>query len=169
MPQHSSSNTLPTTHQPRYEGAVDGKPHRIGIAVARFNSHVTGALLDACVTQLKARGVPASHIESVSVPGALELPVALQRMAARQLEMKPRYSALIALGAIIRGETYHFEVVSNESASGLMELSLDTGIPIANGVLTTNTEAQAMDRVAVKGAECADVALELANLFVELK
>jgi 6,7-dimethyl-8-ribityllumazine synthase len=162
-------NTLRTTFKPRHDVSADGKPFRIGIAVARFNEPVTSALFNSCVAQLIARGVASEHIESVSVPGALELPVALQRMASREFESRPRFAALIALGAVIRGETYHFEVVSNESARGLMELSMDSGIPVANGVLTTNTDEQAMDRVKVKGAECADVALELANLFVDLK
>jgi 6,7-dimethyl-8-ribityllumazine synthase len=160
---------LNTTFKPRHDASYDGKPHRVAIAVARFNEPVTAALFDSCVAQLIARGVGPQYIESVSVPGALELPVALQRMAAREFESRPRFSALIALGAVIRGETYHFEVVSNESARGLMELSMDSGIPVANGVLTTNTDEQALDRVKIKGAECADVALELANLFCELR
>jgi 6,7-dimethyl-8-ribityllumazine synthase len=95
----------------------------------------------------------------VSVPGSLEAPLALQRLAATE-----RYDALIALGAVIRGETHHFEVVANESAAGLMQVALDTGIPVANGILTTDTEAQAEARAAPKGRDCAEVAVEMANL-----
>ncbi len=156
------------TLQTTFKQNLNGKGMRIGVAVSRFNEPVITALFNACVAQLKARGVAESDIETLSVPGALELPIALQRMARRELGSKPRYHALIALGAVIRGETYHFEVVSNESSRGIMEVSLDVGIPIANGVLTVQTDEQAHARVGVKGAECADVAIELANLMTEL-
>jgi 6,7-dimethyl-8-ribityllumazine synthase len=93
------------------------------------------------------------------VPGALEAPLALQKLANTE-----KYDALIALGAVIRGETYHFEIVANESASGLMQVQLDSGVPVANGILTADTEEQARKRAAQKGRDCAEVAVEMANL-----
>jgi len=130
---------------------------RIGIARSRFNENIGLALLDACRKRLAELDVVA--IEVVSVPGALEVPLALQKLA-----NTGKYDALIALGAVIRGETYHFEIVADESASGLMQVQLDGGIPVANGILTTDTEAQAQARAAQKGRECAEVAVEMANL-----
>ena len=113
--------------------------------------------------ELAKLGVNASEVRVVSVPGALEIPLALQKLA-----NTGKFDALIALGAVIRGETYHFEVVSNESASGIMTVGLDSGVPIANGVLTTENEAQALARVAPKGADCAQAAVEMANLLKKL-
>jgi 6,7-dimethyl-8-ribityllumazine synthase len=117
-------------------------------------------LLSGCIESLRKHGVADDDVLLVSVPGALELPLALQRLA-----QTGRFHALVALGAVIRGETYHFEVVSNESASGIMSVQLETGIPIANGVLTTENDEQAEVRMAVKGAECAQAAIEMANLL----
>ncbi len=142
------------------EPKLDGTGLRIGIAMARFNRDVGEGLLSGCTAALRKHGVADESVLIVSVPGALELPLVLQRLA-----HSGRFDALVALGAVIRGETYHFEVVSNESASGIMSVQLDTGIPIANGVLTTETDEQAEVRMAQKGAECAEAAIEMANLL----
>ncbi|HLB16270.1 MAG TPA: 6,7-dimethyl-8-ribityllumazine synthase [Burkholderiales bacterium] len=138
----------------------DGAGLKVGIVRARFNEPIGVVALEACLGRLADLGVAGADITVVSVAGALEAPLALQRLAATQ-----RYDALIALGAVIRGETHHFEVVANESASGLMQVQLDTGIPVANGILTTDTEPQAEARAAPKGRDCADVAVEMANLL----
>ena len=130
---------------------------RIGIVRSRFNENIGLAMLDACRARLAELGV--AEIGVVSVPGALEAPLALQKLANTE-----KYDALIALGAVIRGETYHFEIVADESASGLMQVQLDSGIPIANGILTTDSEAQAQARAAQNGRECAEVSVEMANL-----
>lgn len=139
---------------------LSGAGLRIGVVMSRFNSEVTEALLSACTAELRERGVAPKDVLIVTVPGALEIPVALQKLA-----LTGKYDALIALGAVIRGETYHFEVVANESAAGIMSVQLDTGLPIANGVLTTDNEDQAMRRTAQKGKEAAQVAIEMANLL----
>ena len=138
----------------------DGAGLKVGIVRARFNEPIGVVALEACLGRLADLGVAGADITVVSVAGALEAPLALQRLAATQ-----RYDALIALGAVIRGETYHFEVVANESASGLMQVQLDAGVPVANGILTTDTEAQAEARAAPKGRDCAEVAVEMANLL----
>lgn len=142
------------------EPNLNGAGLRIGIAMARFNKEVGEGLLSGCIAALRRHGVADADVLLVSVPGALELPLALQRLA-----QSGRFDALVALGAVIRGETYHFEVVSNESASGIMGVQLDTGVPIANGVLTTENDEQAEVRMAVKGGECAEAAIEMANLL----
>jgi len=142
------------------EPKLDGTGLRIGIAMARFNHDVGEGLLSGCTAALRKHGVADASVLIVTVPGALELPLVLQRLA-----HSGRFDALVALGAVIRGETYHFEVVSNESASGIMNVQLDTGIPIANGVLTTENDEQAEARMAQKGAECAEAAIEMANLL----
>jgi 6,7-dimethyl-8-ribityllumazine synthase len=140
-----------------------------GLAVAivwsRFNEDVVRELLTACDRELVNLGVAPADIDVVSVPGALEIPLALQALALRTRGFGRRYDALVALGAVIRGETYHFEVVSNESARGIVEVQLETGVPVANAVLTTSTEEQARERASVKGAEAARVAIEMANLL----
>ena len=142
----------------------DGRGLHIGIVWSRFNEDIVRELLTACDKELVALGVDAADIDVVSVPGALEIPLALQAMALeRRGFASRRYDALIALGAVVRGETYHFEVVANESARGILDVQLETGVPIANGVLTSNTEEQARVRAAVKGAESARVAVEMAN------
>ncbi len=138
----------------------DGAGLKVGIVRARFNEPIGVVALEACLGRLAELGVAGADITVVAVPGSLEVPLALQRLAATE-----SYDALIALGAVIRGETYHFEAVANESASGLMQVQLDTGIPVANGILTTDTEAQAEARAAPKGRDCADVAVEMANLL----
>jgi len=143
---------------------TNGAGLRVGIVWSRFNEPIVQALLTACDRQLVELGVAAKDIDVVSVPGALEIPIALQSMALERRGLGGRrYDALIALGAIIRGETYHFEVVSNESARGILDVQLETGIPVANAVLTTNTEEQANARAVEKGAEAARVAVEMAN------
>ncbi len=141
------------------KSALDGEGLRIGIVRARFNEPIGVAALETCLARLGELGVAAGDITVMSVPGALEAPLLLQKLAATET-----YDALIALGAVIRGETYHFQVVANESASGLMQLQLDTGIAVANGILTTDTEEQARVRAGPKGRDCAEVAVEMANL-----
>ena len=142
------------------EPGLSGKGLRVGIVIGRFNREIGEGLLTSCAAALARHGVAESDVHVVTVPGALEIPLALQKMA-----NTGRFDALIALGAVIRGETYHFEVVSNEAASGITAVALDTGLPIANGVLTTNDEAQAIARMATKGEECALVAIEMAILL----
>ena len=142
---------------------LDGAGLRVGIVVSRFNREIGEALLASCTAALARHGVRASDTRVVTVPGALETPLALQKMA-----NTGRFDALIALGAVIRGETYHFEVVSNESASGITAVALDTGVPVANGILTTDNEAQARERVGEKGADCAAAAIEMARLMKKL-
>ncbi|MGB7540426.1 MAG: 6,7-dimethyl-8-ribityllumazine synthase [Burkholderiales bacterium] len=129
---------------------------RVGIVRSRFNESIGLSMLEACRRRLAELGV--ADVTVVSVPGALEAPLALQMLANTE-----KCDALIALGAVIRGDTYHFEIVASESASGLMQVQLDSGIPVANGILTTDTEAQAEARAAQKGGDCADVAVEMAN------
>jgi 6,7-dimethyl-8-ribityllumazine synthase len=143
---------------------MTGEDLRIGIVQARFNADVGHGLLSSCLAELKRLGVADEDILHVTVPGALEIPLALQKMAETQ-----QFDALIALGAVIRGETYHFELVSNESAAGITRIGLDYGIPIANAVLTTETDEQAEVRMAEKGADAAKVAVEMANLLMALE
>jgi 6,7-dimethyl-8-ribityllumazine synthase len=147
--------------------AMDLKGEGLAVAIvwSRFNEEVVRELLTACDRELVNLGVAPADIDVVSVPGALELPLALQALALRTRGFGRRYDALVALGAVIRGDTYHFEVVSNESARGILDVQLETGIPIANAVLTTSTEEQARERASVKGAEAARVAVEMANLL----
>lgn len=142
-----------------YETDLDGRGVRIGIVQARFNADIGHGLLSACLAELKHLGVEEEDVLHVTVPGALEIPLALQKMAQTM-----QFDALIALGAVIRGETYHFELVSNESGAGITRVGLDFGIPIANAVLTTETDEQAEVRMAEKGADAARVAIEMANL-----
>jgi 6,7-dimethyl-8-ribityllumazine synthase len=146
------------------EAGTEGEGMRIGIVVARFNADIGDGLLASCTAELTRLGVSPDDVTIVSVPGALEAPLILQQMA-----VSDGYDALIALGAVIRGETYHFEIVSNESARGIMAVQLDTGIPIANGILTTENDDQATARMAQKGADCAAVAVEMANLLREVE
>ena len=149
---------------------LKGHGLRIGIVWSRFNEELVRVLLTAADKQLVELGVDAANIDVVSVPGALEIPLALQTMALERRGFTgSRYHALIALGAVVRGETYHFEVVANESARGILDVQLETGIPVANGVLTTEDEAQAAARAPVKGAEAARVAVEMARHKAGLK
>ncbi len=142
----------------------DGKGLRIGIVMGRFNGDVGDGLLSACSAALVKHGVAKKDMRIVSVPGALEIPLTLKAMA-----ISGKYDALIALGAVIRGETYHFEIVSNESARGITEVQLETGMPVANGILTTDTDDQAEARMAEKGADCALAAIEMAHLLKRLQ
>jgi len=142
-----------------HRGSLDGDGVRVAVVQARFNDTVCDGLRDACVAELLRLGVLAEDIFVCSVPGALEIGITLQRLA-----RTGEFDALIALGAVIRGETYHFEVVSNESAAAIQRVSLDESIPIANGVLTCETDAQAEARIVGKGADCARAAIEMAHL-----
>jgi 6,7-dimethyl-8-ribityllumazine synthase len=147
-----------------FESNLVGEGLRIGIVQARFNADVGHGLLSSCLAELKRMGVADEDILHVTVPGALEIPLALQKMAETQ-----QFDALVALGAVIRGETYHFELVANESGAGITRIGLDYGIPIANAVLTTETDEQAEVRMAEKGADAARVAVEMANLLLALE
>ena len=138
---------------------LDGTGKKVGVVLSRFNSNIGDGLLAACYAELLKLGVAAEDIRIATVPGALETPLILQHMA-----LSERFDALIALGAIIRGETYHFEVVANESARGISEVQLNTGVPVANAVLTTEDDDQALARMQIKGAEAAQVAIEMAHL-----
>ena len=142
---------------------MNGKKLTIGIVQARFNTAVTDTLAQACKAELLALGVQERNIDLVQVPGALEVPVALMAMAE-----KLKYDALIALGCIIRGETYHFELVANESGAGVSRVALDYQLPIANAILTTENLAQAQARQTDKGRDAARVAVEMANLLEAL-
>ena len=143
---------------------LNGDGVRVGIVQSRFNAPVCEGLRDACLAELLKLGVAPEHVLLATVPGALEIPVMLQKMAE-----SAQFDALIALGAVIRGETYHFELVANESGAGISRVALDSGIPIANAVLTTDTDAQALARMAEKGADAARVAVEMANLAAMLE
>ena len=133
---------------------------RVGIVMARFNLNIGEGLLSACTDELLQLGVARSDIRIVTVPGALEIPLVLQTMA-----NSGDYDALVALGAVIRGETYHFELVSNEMGAGVTRIGLDTGLPIANGVLTTEDDDQAIARMREKGSDCARTVVEMSNLL----
>lgn len=142
---------------------LDGRKLYIGIVQARFNASITNALAAACLAELAALGVQDKHITHVQVPGALEVPVALQALAE-----KDQFDALIALGCIVRGETYHFELVANESGAAISRIALDYQVPVANAILTTETMDQAIARQTDKGRDAAQVAVEMANLLNEL-
>jgi 6,7-dimethyl-8-ribityllumazine synthase len=144
--------------------SLAGAGMRIAIVWSRFNEDLVRTLVTACDRQLLELGVASTDIDVVSVPGALEIPLALQTLALERRGLAGRrYDALVALGAVVRGDTYHFEIVANESARGILDVQLETGVPVANGVLTTDTEEQAQARAADKGAEAARVAVEMAN------
>jgi 6,7-dimethyl-8-ribityllumazine synthase len=145
------------------EQNLNGKGLRIGIVQSRFNTPVCEGLLGACRAQLVQSGVAENDITLATVPGALEIPLVLQAMA-----QSKKFDALIALGAVIRGDTYHFEVVSNESARCVGDVQLQCGVPIANAILTTDTDEQAEVRMSVKGAEAALVAIEMVHLLKAL-
>ena len=142
---------------------LQGQGLSIGIVQARFNEGVTHALAAACIAELQVHGVQAAHIHHVKVPGALEVPLALQALAETE-----NYDALIALGCIIRGETYHFELVANESGAAVTRLALDYRIPIANAILTTENLPQAQARQDEKGRDAARVAIEMAKLLDDI-
>ena len=142
---------------------IRGAGRRVGIVVSRFNAPIVDVLLGGAVKALAEAGVAQNDILVVTVPGALETPLALQRLA-----QSDDFDALVALGAVIRGETYHFEIVAEQSAAGVAGVQLEFGVPIGNGILTTENETQAMARAATKGYEAAQAALELANLLVAI-
>ena len=152
------------------KGKLDSGDHRlqggeltIGMVQARFNEEITNALAAACKAELLALGVLEEHLDHVLVPGALELPLALQALAETA-----KYDALVALGCIIRGETYHFELVANESGAGVSRIAMDYQLPIANAILTTENIGQAVARQTEKGRDAARVAVEMANLMEDI-
>ena len=138
----------------------DGADLRIGIVQARFNEWAGRALMEACVSELVTLGVDEGDVTHLTVPGSLEIPVALAKLASTE-----DFDALIALGCVIRGETFHFEVVSNESARGVAQVALTYGVPVANGIITAESDDQARARVGEKGRDAARVAVEMANLL----
>lgn len=153
MTPHQVTNVPP--------GALpDGRGLRLAIVQSRFNPQIVDRMTAFCMAELQACGVEADDIAVLKVPGALEIPLTLQSLAQTR-----RFHALVAIGAVIRGETYHFEVVANESCRGVMDVSLDTGLPIANAILTTENEAQALARVEDKARDAARVAVEMARVL----
>jgi 6,7-dimethyl-8-ribityllumazine synthase len=147
----------------RVEGALDGEPRGVAVVVARFNGEVTSRLLEAALGELEAHGVAQDAITVVPVPGAFELPLAAMAFAKTR-----RFSCVVALGCVIRGETPHFDYVAGEAASGLQLAALETGVPVSFGVLTCDTAEQAEARID-KGAEAVRSALEMADLFAQLR
>ena len=149
------------------EGKLDGSGLAVGIAVARFNQLVTGQLLSGALETLRRCGVADDKVDVAWVPGSMELPVVAQRMAKSR-----RYDAVICLGAVIRGETPHFDYVAGEAAKGIARVALDTGVPVIFGVLTTENTQQALERSGVKsgnkGADAALAAVEMARLLAAL-
>lgn len=150
------TNTTYSELDPAYQG----QDLRIGIVMSRFNKDICDGLLSACERELLRLGVSKQNILLVNVPGALEHPLALKKMA-----QSGKFDALVAIGAIVRGETYHFEVVANESARGITDVQLQTGIPIANAILTVENDDQGYFRMMEKGTDAARVAIEMANLM----
>jgi 6,7-dimethyl-8-ribityllumazine synthase len=145
------------------EGAPSGEGRTVGVVVARFNGEITNRLLSSALDALAEQGVPQEAVTVMPVPGAFELPLAAMAMAKTR-----RYSCIVALGAVVRGETPHFDYVAGEAASGLQLAALETGVPVAFGVLTTDTVAQAEARVD-KGAEAVRTALEMADVFTQVR
>ena len=146
------------------EPSLAGRGLRVGVVQSRLNEEIGEGLRSGCLAELARLGVADADICLTTVPGALEVPLTLQAMA-----QSGRFDALVALGAVIRGETYHFEIVANESARGITDVQLNTGIPIANAVLTTENDDQALVHMVQKGTEAAQVAVEMANLLKALK
>jgi 6,7-dimethyl-8-ribityllumazine synthase len=144
-----------------FDPALNGEGMKIGIVMSRFNKDICEGLLSACEIELARLGV--IDVLLVNVPGALEHPLALQKMA-----QSGKFDALIAIGAVVRGDTYHFEVVSNESSRGILDMQLQTGVPVANAILTVDTEEQGHVRMHEKGRDAARVAVEMANLLKKL-
>ena len=146
-----------------FKPEINGTGLRIGIVKARFNENIGEGLFNACVKELMDKGVAEEDILFITVPGALEVPLALQMLCQSE-----EFDALIALGAVIRGETYHFDLVSNESGAGITKVGLDHNMPIANAILTCENDEQAIARMAEKGADAARVAIEMACLYEAL-
>ena len=145
------------------EGSPSGEGRTVGIVIARFNGEITNRLLASALDALAEQGVPQEAVTVMPVPGAFELPLAAMAMAKTR-----RYSCIVALGAVIRGETPHFDYVAGEAASGLQLAALETGVPVAFGLLTTDTTAQAEARID-KGAEAVRTALEMADVFTQVR
>ena len=145
------------------EGTPSGEGRTVGVVIARFNGEITDRLLESALNALGEQGVAREAVTVMPVPGAFELPLAAMAMAKTR-----RYSCIVALGAVIRGETPHFDYVAGEAASGLQLAALETGVPVAFGVLTTDTVAQAEARIG-KGAEAARTALEMADVFTQVR
>ncbi|HEX3397183.1 MAG TPA: 6,7-dimethyl-8-ribityllumazine synthase [Steroidobacteraceae bacterium] len=158
---------MPNDQPKTIEGELLARDLRFAIVAARFNDFVVEALIRGALDALKRHGVAEKQIELVRVPGAFDIPI-----VARKLALSHRYEALIALGCVIRGQTPHFDYVAGECAGGIARIALETGVPIAFGVLTTDTAEQAMDRAGGKagnkGADASLVALEMANLLRRL-
>ena len=142
---------------------LDGHGVVVGIVRARFNDAITARMAEACQAELLRLGVQPKHVTLITVPGALEVPIALKALADSE-----DYDALVAIGCVIRGETYHFELVANESGAGVSRVALDHQIPIANAILTVENEAQALARADDKARDAAQVAVEMANLLEDL-
>ena len=142
---------------------LDGEGLRVAIVRARFNDGITRALEAACLAELAALGVAGKHVKQVSVPGALEIPLVLKVLAESE-----EHDALVAIGCVIRGETYHFELVANESGAGVTRVALDNQLPVVNAILTVDNEAQALARVEEKGRDAARAAVEMANQMEQL-
>ena len=162
-PEHASGELRIPDGYGVIEGQPSGSSRAVGIVVARFNGELTSALLTRALDELERAGVGREAVTVIPVPGAFELPLAAMALAKTR-----RYSCIVALGAIVRGETPHFEFVASEAASGLQLAGLETGVPVAFGVLTTDTEQQAHERLD-KGAEAARTALEMADVFTQLR
>lgn len=142
---------------------LDGAAKKVGIVLSRFNAPIGDNLLKGAYLALREQGIPDTSVLLVTVPGALEAPLALQYLA-----QTAKFDALVALGAVIRGETYHFEIVANESAAGVSSVALEFGVPVGNGILTTENDEQALARAEQKGYEAVVAALEMANLRVAI-
>ena len=163
LPEHLLSSSERSHRTELRISPEDAQELRIGIVQARFNEDITNELKNACVHELLARGVLESNITLIEVPGALEIPLALQTLA--QMDEPQTFHALVAVGCVIRGETFHFELVSQESCAGVSQVALDFHIPIANAILTTENAEQAKARQTIKGQEAALVALEMVLLL----
>ena len=154
---------MPTT----YEGNLIGTNLKIGIVVSRFNGFITTKLLDGALDSLKRHGVNLDDLDVFWTPGAFEIPATAKRIAE-----KGKYDAIVCIGAVIRGATPHFDYVANESAKGIAQVGLNTGVPVIYGVITTDTIEQAIERAGTKsgnkGAEAALTAIEMANLYRQL-
>ncbi|MCM8593841.1 6,7-dimethyl-8-ribityllumazine synthase [Accumulibacter sp.] len=147
-----------------FEPSLSGEGLAVGVVMSRFNQDIGEGLLSACTDELRRLGVARQSIAIATVPGALEIPLTLQGMA-----QSGRFQALIALGAVIRGETYHFEIVANDSCRALMDVQMRFGVPVANGILTCEDDDQALARMHQKGLDCARAAVEMANLLGRLR
>jgi 6,7-dimethyl-8-ribityllumazine synthase len=150
------------------EGGLDASGLRFAVVVARFNAHVTGKLYDGCREELTGAGTHADDVEMIEVPGCFELP-----LAARQLAASKRFDAVVCLGAVIRGDTPHFEYVSMATAQGVQQAAMETGVPVIFGVLTTDNEEQAAERIGGakghKGREAALTAIEIAHTMRRIR